>query len=231
MFGVCPRSRPEMRIYFQTKSLKDQLDSPGDGPKNSDGRDVGWIFGACTVRGIVAVFLLGQQTFITAFDCLIWFELSPKLNFGHGVCWFLASQIARKCCSLRCLWASGVILSTAGPWGSCKALRTWSKPSCSAAAAPAQFLARTSTGMEAFIECVAACRVVRVLDWPQIRRVTRHRSTPLSRSSSPEGTEAEGASIETCATEGASTSAGLVPHVGLNMFEQDRLTTMRKCWR
>eukprot|EP00913_Durusdinium_trenchii_P018804 g17671.t1 len=29
VFGVCPRSRPEMRIYFQTKSLKDQLDSPG----------------------------------------------------------------------------------------------------------------------------------------------------------------------------------------------------------
>lgn len=27
-----------------------------------------------------------------------------------------------------------------------------------------------SPGMEAFIECVAACRVVRVLDWPQIRR-------------------------------------------------------------
>ena len=29
-----------------------------------------------------------------------------------------------------------------------------------------------SSGFEAFIECVAACRVVRVLDWPQIRRDT-----------------------------------------------------------
>eukprot|EP00435_Cladocopium_sp_Y103_P005623 s430_g1.t2 len=28
----------------------------------------------------------------------------------------------------------------------------------------------SSPGLEAFIECVAACRIVRVLDWPQIRR-------------------------------------------------------------
>jgi hypothetical protein len=33
------------------------------------------------------------------------------------------------------------------------------------------FMVPCVAGFEAFIECVAACRIVRVLDWPQIRRV------------------------------------------------------------